>query len=87
MDTKKRRTNYLHGVLDHASQSQIDDMMSYRTARNGNLRGSSSGSASSFVPQQAAPFLSTASATSSGDPTDIPFEEVSPIPLDVQMDD
>jgi hypothetical protein len=81
------RDDYLQGVLDNASQSQIEDMMSYRTARSGNLRGSSSGSASSFIPQQAASFLSTASATASGDPTDIPFEEVSPIPLDVKIDD
>ena len=62
-------------------------MMSFRTARSGNLSGSSSGSTSSCIPQQAASFLSTASATASADPTDIPLEEVSPIPLDRQMGD
>ena len=51
------------------------------------MRGSSSGSTSSFIPHQAGPLLSTASATASADPTDIPFEEVSSIPLDIQMDD
>ena len=62
-------------------------MMSHRTARYGNLRGSSSGSTSSFIPRQAASVVSTTSDTATGDPPDIPFEEVSPIHLNIKMDD
>ena len=64
---KPRREYYLHGVLDNTGQSQTDDMMSYATARSGNVRGSSSGSAPSFIPQTAASLLSTASDTATGD--------------------
>ena len=83
----KQRYDDLQGVLDNAGQDQRDDMMSYRMARSGKLRGSSSGSTSSFISQQAASFSSTASATASADPTDIPFEEVSPTHLDIKMGD
>ena len=72
---KKRRDDYLQGVRDNASKDQVDDMMSYSTAHSGNLRGSRSGSTSSFIPHEARSLLSTASDKATGDPTDIPFEK------------
>ena len=84
----KLREDYLHGVLDNAfaDPTQTDDTMSYATARSGNIRGSSSASASAFIPQQASSLLSTESETASAAAAsvDIPFEEESPMPLDVK---
>jgi hypothetical protein len=89
---RAKRESYLHGVLENelADPTQIDDMMSMSSGRgqSRNLRGtsSSSASASGFIPELHATDTSTASGPS-GATSDIPFEEVDPIQLNVKMDD
>jgi hypothetical protein len=100
---RARRESYLHGILENelADPTQIDDMMATSSARgqSKNLRGTSSASslltsgsilslhpAGSSVSTGSGSYLS-ASSGSSGVTGDIPFEEIEPIPLDIQMGD
>jgi hypothetical protein len=88
---RARRESYLHGILENelADPTQIDDMMSMSSARgqSRNLRGTSSSSASASGSISALHSSGTSTASGpSGATSDIPFDEVEPIQLNVKMD-
>jgi hypothetical protein len=89
---RAKRESYLHGILENelADPTQIDDMMSMSSSRgqSRNLRGTSSSSTASSgsIPALHSSDTSTASGPS-GATSDIPFEEVEPIKVNVKMDD
>jgi hypothetical protein len=96
---RAKRESYLHGILENelADPTQIDDMMDLSSARgqSRNLRGTSSSSAaaSGSIAALHSPDTSTASGPyisassgSSGATSDITFEEVEPIQLNIKMD-
>jgi hypothetical protein len=96
---RAKREDHLKGILENelADPTQIDDIMDLSSARgqSRNLRGTSSSSAASgSIAALHSPGTSTASGSyisassgSSGVTSDIPFEEVEPIQLNVKMDD
>jgi hypothetical protein len=96
---RAKREDHLKGILENelADPTQIDDIMDLSSARgqSRNLRGTSSSSAASGsiaalhstgTSTASGSYLS-ASSGSSGATSDIPFEEVEPIKLNVKMDD
>jgi hypothetical protein len=89
---RAKREDHLKGILENelADPTQIDGIMDLSSARgqSRNLRGTSSSSAASgSIAALHSPGTSTASSGSSGATSDIPFEEVEPIQLNVKMDD